>query len=181
MRVSTLAWWPGKIPAGSVSSEIMATIDLLPTISKLAGQPVPTDRIIDGHDVSALLFGKPGAKSPHDGLYYEKDGIRQGKWKLVHYRIKANCFTELYDLNADLDEKKQPCRQIPGQGEGDEGRSRRPRGETQAKPPAPQPSWKTPSPCGRMQKGYQHCLNCVHVKNALDGNQARKGRSHHTQ
>jgi arylsulfatase A len=114
MRVSTLAWWPGKIPAGSVSSEIMATIDLLPTISKLAGQPVPTDRIIDGHDVSALLFGKPGAKSPHDGLYYEKDGIQQGKWKLVHYRIKANCFTELYDLNADLDEKNNLADKYPG-------------------------------------------------------------------
>ncbi|MFT5129494.1 MAG: arylsulfatase A, partial [Rhodothermales bacterium] len=103
MRVSTLAWWPGKIPAGSVSSEIGATIDLLPTIASFAGQPIPSGRI-DGYDIGDILLGKPGAKSPHDTLYFENDGIRQGKWKLVRYRIKADCFTELYDLQADLGE-----------------------------------------------------------------------------
>jgi levanase/fructan beta-fructosidase len=105
MRVATLAWWPGRIPAGSVSSEIMTTTDVLPTLARLAGQPVPDDRIIDGKDVSDILLGKPGAKSPHETLYYENGGIRQGKWKLVHYRVKANWFTELYDLEADLGEK----------------------------------------------------------------------------
>ena len=113
MRVATLAWWPGKIPAGSASSEIMATIDVLPTIAKLAGQPVPKDRIIDGHDVSDLLLGKPRAKSPHDSLYYENGGIRQGKWKLVHYRVKADRFSELYDLEKDLGEKNDLAKQYP--------------------------------------------------------------------
>ena len=64
MRVPTLAWWPGKIPAGSVSSEIMATIDLLPTVANLCGQQVPQDRIIDGHGVSKILLGRAKAKSP---------------------------------------------------------------------------------------------------------------------
>ncbi|MEK6237087.1 MAG: sulfatase-like hydrolase/transferase, partial [Planctomycetales bacterium] len=96
MRVATLAWWPGKIPAGSVSAEIMTTTDVLPTIAKLTGQRVPTDRVIDGKDVSDVLLGKPNAKSPRETLYYEKDGIRQGKWKLVHYRVKADRFSELY-------------------------------------------------------------------------------------
>jgi len=105
MRVSTLAWWPGKIPAGSVSSEILATIDVLPTIAKLAGQPVPKDRIIDGQDVGPILLGKTKAKSPHQYLYYEKDGIRKGKWKLVRYRVKADRFVELYDLEKDLGER----------------------------------------------------------------------------
>ena len=106
MRVSTLAWWPGKIPAGSVSSEIMTTTDILPTIARLAGQAVPSDRVVDGKDVSDILLGEPGAKSPHETLYYETNGIRQGKWKLVHYRVKADWFTELYDLDNDLGEKK---------------------------------------------------------------------------
>jgi arylsulfatase A len=113
MRVSTLAWWPGKIPAGSISLEIMATIDVLPTVANLAGQAIPEDRIIDGHDVSDILLGKPNAKSPHKYLYYEKDGIRQGKWKLVHYRIKANWFTELYDLEKDLGERNDLAEQYP--------------------------------------------------------------------
>ena len=113
MRVATLAWLPGKIPAGSVSSEIMTTTDMLPTIAKLTGRPVPNDRIIDGKDVSDILLGKDGAKSPHETLYYENDGIRQGKWKLVHYRIKADWFTELYDLEADLGERNNIADQHP--------------------------------------------------------------------
>ena len=113
MRVATLAWWPGKIPAGTVSSEIMATIDVLPTVAKLAGQPIPQDRIIDGHDLSEVLQAKPGAKSSHENLFYEKDGIRQGKWKLVTYRVKADRFTELYDLEKDLGERNDLSKQYP--------------------------------------------------------------------
>ena len=113
MRVATLAWWPGKIPAGTVSSEIMATIDVLPTVAKLAGQPIPQDRIIDGHDLSEVLQAKPGAKSSHENLFYEKDGIRQGKWKLVRYRVKADRFTELYDLEKDLGERNDLSKQYP--------------------------------------------------------------------
>jgi arylsulfatase A-like enzyme len=113
MRVATLAWWPGRIPAGSVSSEIMTTTDLLPTVARLTGQPVPADRVIDGKNVSDILLGKPEAKSPHETLYYENDGIRQGKWKLVHYRVKADWFTELYDLEADLGERNNIAEQHP--------------------------------------------------------------------
>ena len=113
MRVSTLAWWPGKIPAGSVSNEIMATIDILPTIAKLAGQPIPQDRVIDGHDIGDILWGKVGAKSPHNYHYYEKDGIRQGKWKLVRYQIKAERFAELFDLKKDLGEQNDLSKKYP--------------------------------------------------------------------
>ncbi len=113
MRVATLAWWPGKIPAGSSSSEIIATIDVLPTIAKLAGQRIPNDRIIDGHDVSDILLGRPGAKSPHESLFYENGGIRQGKWKLVHYRVKADRFNELYDLEKDLGERNDLSKRHP--------------------------------------------------------------------
>ena len=113
MRVPTLAWWPEKIPAGSVSSEIMATIDLLPTVANLCGQQVPQDRIIDGHDVSKILLGRAKAKSPHETLYYEKDGVRQGKWKLVRYKVKADRFAELYDLEKDLGEQNDLSKQYP--------------------------------------------------------------------
>ena len=113
MRVATLAWWPGKIPSGSVSSEIMATIDLLPTIASLTAQQVPQDRIIDGHDVSDILLGKDKAKSPHEYLYYEKDGIRKGKWKLIRYRVKADRFVELYDLEKDLGEQNDRASKHP--------------------------------------------------------------------
>jgi arylsulfatase A-like enzyme len=109
MRVPAIAWWPGQIPAGSVTHEIGATIDILPTLAKLAGAQLPDDRIIDGNDISELLLGNPGARSPHDVLFYESDGVRQGKWKLV--RIKG--VDELYDLETDLGEKTDLSQQYP--------------------------------------------------------------------
>lgn len=109
MRVPAIAWWPGQIPAGSITHEIGATIDIMPTLANLAGAQLPDDRIIDGNDISDLLFGKPGARSPHDLLYYEADGVRQGKWKLV--RIKG--VDELYDLEADLGEETDLSQQNP--------------------------------------------------------------------
>jgi len=108
MRTPTVAWWPGTIGAGTVNSEIATTIDLLPTFAKLAGAEVPADRVIDGDDVSDLLL-KPGAKSPHDVLYYEYDGIRRGPWKLVRVGMRA----ELYDLDDDIGEKKNVADEHP--------------------------------------------------------------------
>ena len=62
------------------------TMDLLPTIAKLAGTTAPTDRIIDGRDIWPLLAGQPNAQAPHDALYFywgsELHAVRSGKWKL---------------------------------------------------------------------------------------------------
>lgn len=109
MRVPTVAYWPGKIPAGSVTSEIGATIDILPTIAKLSGAKIPTDRVLDGKDISELLLAKPGAKSPHAVHYYEIEGVRKGKWKLVKIKNRA----ELYNLEEDLGEKNNLANENP--------------------------------------------------------------------
>lgn len=108
-RVPTIAWWPGRISANSMTFEIGATIDILPTLAGIAGAGIPDDRIIDGYDISALLFGRPGAKSPHDILYYGTGGVRQGKWKLVRIGDK----NELYNLETDLGEKTDLSKQNP--------------------------------------------------------------------
>ena len=102
MRVPTLAWWPDTIPAGSISKEIGVTTDLLPTLATLTQSQVPTDRIIDGKDITDILLGKKAAQSPHQLHYYENEGIRRGDWKLV----KKGSRSELYDLSKDLGEKK---------------------------------------------------------------------------
>src|SRR3954470_10124215 len=57
MREPAIAWWPSKIPAGSVTKELASTMDLFTTAAKLASADVPTDRIIDGVDLRPLLFG----------------------------------------------------------------------------------------------------------------------------
>ncbi|MEX2174717.1 MAG: sulfatase [Pirellulaceae bacterium] len=85
-RVPCLARWPGKIPAGTTCDELCSTIDVLPTLARLAGGEPPADRIIDGRDIWPLLAGKADAKSPHDAFYYYwNDGleaVRSGQWKL---------------------------------------------------------------------------------------------------
>jgi arylsulfatase A-like enzyme len=84
-REPTIMRWPGKIPAGKVCGEVAATIDILPTVAKLTGAKLPSHKI-DGRDISPLLFGKAGAKSPHEAYYFywarHLQAVRSGKWKL---------------------------------------------------------------------------------------------------
>ncbi len=84
-RESCLMRWPGQIPAGSVCSELASTIDILPTVARLTGSPLPNHKI-DGEDIWPLMSGQPGAKTPHKAyLYYwgnSLHAIRSGPWKL---------------------------------------------------------------------------------------------------
>lgn len=102
MRVPTIAWWPGKIPAGTETDAITGMIDILPTFVKLAGGKLPDDRKLDGGDIWPLLAGEPEAKSPRDVFYFFRglklEAVRSGPWKL---RLANG---ELYNLNTDIGE-----------------------------------------------------------------------------
>jgi arylsulfatase A len=93
MREPTIAWWPGKIAAGTSSDEITAMMDILPTFAGLAGAKLPEHKI-DGGDIWPILSGKSGAKSPHDVFYYYRgfklEAVRQGNWKLKLVGDNAN-------------------------------------------------------------------------------------------
>lgn len=86
MRVPCIMRWPGKIPANTVSFEVAGTIDLLPTIARLAGAGVPDDRVIDGKDIWPLMSGTADARTPHDAYFYyqgnQLEAVRSGNWKL---------------------------------------------------------------------------------------------------
>jgi arylsulfatase A-like enzyme len=101
LREPTIAWWPGHIPSGTVCDEIMSVMDFLPTFSTLAGAEIPQDRIIDGKDISPLLFNKKGATSPHEAFFYYKQNdlqaVRSGNWKLFEDG-------RLYNLDEDIGE-----------------------------------------------------------------------------
>ncbi len=101
MRTPLVAWWPGTIPAGTVSREIGVTVDLLPTFAALSGGSL-SKNTIDGRDISALFLDPDNARSPHRIVRYKTGGVRKGKWKLVHLGKKV----ELYDLEKDIGEKQ---------------------------------------------------------------------------
>lgn len=85
MRVPTIAWWPGQIPAGTCTAEITGMMDLLPTFAALASAELPSNKL-DGGDILPLLTGSDNAKSPHEAFYYFKgltlEAVRKGSWKL---------------------------------------------------------------------------------------------------
>ncbi|BBO30890.1 sulfatase [Lacipirellula parvula] len=127
LNVPTIAWFPGKVPAGSECKKLASQMDLLPTFAALAGGETPQDRIIDGHDITPLLYGEKDAKSPWEAYFYyfgnELHGVRSGKWKFraknvlknenIYYGLWRD--TEmgdspmppaLYDLSRDIAETK---------------------------------------------------------------------------
>jgi arylsulfatase A-like enzyme len=86
MRVPLIARCPGRIPAGTVCREMITLMDAYPTLAQLAGAKLPADRIIDGRDIRPLMFGEPGAASPHEAFFYyyvnQLQAVRSGPWKL---------------------------------------------------------------------------------------------------
>ena len=116
-RMPCIAWWPGRIPVGATSDEVITMMDLLPTFAKLAGADVPADRVIDGKDIWPILSGQKGATSPHEAFYYyymtQLHAVRAGKWKL-HLPLEKKLVrpgkrqrgeVALYDLQNDIGEK----------------------------------------------------------------------------
>ena len=84
LRVPMIARWPSRIEPGRVCHGIAGTIDIFPTILRLADVEVPTDRVIDGKDILPMLTSdKP---SPHQAVVAMHGKrlvtVRSGKWKL---------------------------------------------------------------------------------------------------
>jgi arylsulfatase A-like enzyme len=85
LRVPCVMRAPGKIPDRGETNLVTATIDLLPTIAKLAGAKPPTDRIIDGVDISEIMHGRRTELDRPYFFYQHTDlrGVRRGDWKLL--------------------------------------------------------------------------------------------------
>lgn len=128
VREPTLAWWPGKVGAGTTVDAVAGNIDFLPTFVSLAGGTVPTDRVIDGKDISPILVGKT-KESPHEARYYYSgyrlQAVRSGAWKLAIApqaegmekggpTVPASLEQpRLYNLDSDIGEKTDVATQHP--------------------------------------------------------------------
>lgn len=86
VREPCLMRWPGRIPAGSTCNQIAGNIDLLPTFAKLVGVEPPKDRVLDGRDITPLMFDSNSGPVRDTHLYFTAQqnlaAIRQGDWKL---------------------------------------------------------------------------------------------------
>jgi arylsulfatase A-like enzyme len=119
MRVSAMIRWPGKVPAGVVTNEMLAAVDWMPTLAGMVGASkfVPNDRPIDGIDASAFMLGKSDTAGRDSYMFFGPDGeLMSVKWKIyktifrytentVHPAIQSGFITPqipmFYDLTSD--------------------------------------------------------------------------------
>ncbi len=103
IRVPMIAQWPGKLPGGATVRDAVHMIDLFPTMLAVAGVGPPRGLKLDGLNVLDVM--KRRATLPQRPLFFGKDVVRKGKWKLMG--------SKLYDLNADPREKRDLAKKHP--------------------------------------------------------------------
>jgi len=111
MREPCIFWSPGNIRPGIITG-LGSTMDLFTTFSRMAKVPIPSDRVVDGVDLSAVLL--EGKESPRkDMFYYRGDllfAVRVGDYKAHFITQDGSEMTThnpplLYNLSIDPSEK----------------------------------------------------------------------------
>ena len=106
-HVPLVAHWPGRIPAGKVNRDLIASTDFLPTICEAGGAKLPAGMPADGRSFLPQLLGQPG--QPRESIYawYAPDGGATPKWEFAmsssHKLYRDGTFV---DLRADPFEAK---------------------------------------------------------------------------
>jgi arylsulfatase A-like enzyme len=121
-RVPLLARWPGKVPSGATSRELVCTVDLVATAAALTGQTLPDGAGPDSFSFLPALLAERPASPCREHLVtqsgnFRELSIRKGAWKLIpaagQTAKKSARPTELYRLDADLAETSNLAGQHP--------------------------------------------------------------------
>ena len=115
LRVPFLVRWPGKIPPGRVSNEIVHQMDVFSTVASFTGVDIPTDRVIDGVDQSDFFRGKTEQSARDSLVIYIGNtlfGAKWRNWKILlremdedGYGIKEMAYPSVYNLIVDPKEE----------------------------------------------------------------------------
>lgn len=121
-REPFLVRWPGKVPAGKTSSEIVCLVDMLATVAAITGKPLPAKAGPDSiNQLPAILAEKP-EKPCRTHVVLQAGGgalaIRKGPWKLINAPGQqaakgAGPGPQLYNLGEDLSEAKNLSAEQP--------------------------------------------------------------------
>ena len=116
LRVPFIARWPGKIPAGLVSNEIVHEMDLFSTFAIWVGGKIPEDRVIDSKDQGDFFLGKNKKSNRESVIIYLGDkifGVKWRNWKMVTKELDSGFGvpTKSYEIplfyNLHLDPKEE--------------------------------------------------------------------------
>jgi arylsulfatase A-like enzyme len=116
LRAPFIIRWPGHVPAGRVSNEIVHEADTFTTLAKIAGAAVPTDRPIDGVDQTDFFLGKSEESNREGFPVFVADRLEAVKWrnwKVVFYDEERDWWTppaklgepKVFDLITDPKEE----------------------------------------------------------------------------
>jgi arylsulfatase A-like enzyme len=122
MREPALFWWPGHV-LPKVEMGMGSTLDIFPTACSLAGVEIPSDRIMDGFDLSPVLLGD--SLSPREIMFFYRGtrifAVRKGPYK-AHFITRSGYGPDrevqhdpprLYNLNHDPSEKYNIAKDHP--------------------------------------------------------------------
>lgn len=117
LRTPAMVRWPGSIPAGVVTNEIVLVLDIYPTLATLVGENarIPIDRPIDGVDQSSFLLGKQTKLNREHVVTFVGDNIFAVKWRdlKVHFFTAEVTFSENKKyFSAGLQHKRRPRRAV---------------------------------------------------------------------
>jgi len=111
-RVPAIAWWPGKIAAGTTTDATTMAMDLFPTIMEFASIAVPRERKLDGASMADLILNQE--EFPGRQLFWGYEpklgtAMRDKNWKMI---VSAKKY-ELYNLDNDIKESRNLVDEYP--------------------------------------------------------------------
>jgi arylsulfatase A-like enzyme len=116
IRVPTIAWWPGTVPAGTTTEHVGYFGDWMATAAELAGAELPPS--VDSISFVPTLKGDSQRQKQHKYLYWEfyeqgsRQAVRFGDWKAIRQPMLTGTI-ELYDLKNDIGEKDNVAEENP--------------------------------------------------------------------
>jgi arylsulfatase A-like enzyme len=115
VRVPCFVRWPGKIPAGRCVSQISSSIDLLPTLSDLAGVPLQAGKPLDGRSLQPLLTAQNSATVkwlPRD-LFSVSGGAKKPSVSVRSQTFRLDPAGALFDMEADPGQQRNVAADHP--------------------------------------------------------------------
>lgn len=152
VRVPLMVRWPGVVKEGTASREVVAAIDVYPTLLDMLGLPKPAQQTIDGVSIVPAL--KQSGRVPRDAYFtyfphlVPGISVRQGDWKLIR-RFEPNpeypALRELFNLRDDLGETTNLAEKMPEKVKALDALIDRFLTETGAPAPKPNPAYRGPA------------------------------------
>jgi len=96
LRTPFIVRWPGRVPAGRVSNEIVHEVDTYTTFAAIAGAAAPKDRLVDGVDQTSFLLGRSETSNREGFPVFVADRLEAVKWrnwKVVFYEEQRDWWT----------------------------------------------------------------------------------------